>query len=171
MTQPKTDREREALLEWLEDQRGHVLGVLKGLPEESLRQAVLPSGWSCLALVRHLAVDVERFWFRGVAAGEAVDLNDDTGWLPSPDEPAEAVLNLYRREAAASDAVLAGLSLDAPPARWPDYFGGWRLRDVREVILHVITETAVHAGHLDAARELLDGRTWMGPEDTRVPRG
>jgi hypothetical protein len=94
-----------------------------------------------------------------------------TGWQPSPDELAEAVLDLYRRETAASDAVLAGLSLDAPPARWPDYFSGWRLRDVREIILHVITETAVHAGHLDAARELLDGRTWLGPEDTRIPRG
>jgi hypothetical protein len=45
-----------------------------------------------------------------------------------------------------------------------------RPRDVREVILHVITETATHAGHLDAARELLDGRTWMGPEETRVAR-
>ena len=74
------------------------------------------------------------------------------------------------RETAASDAVLAGLSLDAPPARWPDYFS-WRLRDVREIILHVITETAVHAGHLDAARELLDGRTWLGPEGTRIPPG
>jgi uncharacterized damage-inducible protein DinB len=170
MTQPTPDREREALLEWLGDQRSHVLGVLNGLSEEKLRQPVLPSGWSCLALVRHLAVDDERFWFRAVAAGEALDLNDDTGWQPSPDEPAEAVLDLYRQETAASDAVLAVLSLDAPPARWPDYFSSWRLRDVREIILHVITETAVHAGHLDAARELLDGHTWLGPEETRVPR-
>ena len=114
MTEPTPDREREALVEWLDGQRRHVLGVLKGLSEESLRQPVLPSGWSCLALVRHLAVDDERFWFRAVAAGEALDLNDDTGWQLSPDEPAEAVLDLYRRESAASDAVLAGLSLDAP---------------------------------------------------------
>ena len=165
---PETpDREREALLEWLVAQRGHVLGVLSGLSEEDLRRPVLPSGWSCLALVRHLAVDDERFWFRAVAAGEPLPLDDDTGWQPSPDEPAEAVLDLYRREIAASDAALAGLSLDAPPAGWPEYFEDWRLQDVREVILHVIAETATHAGHLDAARELLDGRTWMGPDDTR----
>jgi hypothetical protein len=44
MTQPTPDREREALLEWLGDQRSHVLGVLKGLSEEKLRQPVLPSG-------------------------------------------------------------------------------------------------------------------------------
>src|ERR1700733_13988102 len=131
MTQPTPDREREALLEWLADQRGHVLGVLSGLSEESLRQPVLPSGWSCLALVRHLAVDDERFWFRGAAAGEAVDLDDDTGWQPSSDEPAEAVLDLYRQEVGASDAVLGGLSLDAPPARGPDYFGGWGRRGRR----------------------------------------
>lgn len=171
MPEPTPDREREALLEWLVAQRGHVLGVLSGLSEEDLRRPVLPSGWSCLALVRHLAVDDERFWFRAVAAGEPLPLDDDTGWQPSPDEPAEAVLDLYRREMAASDAALAGLSLDAPLARWPEYFGDWRLQDVREVILHVITETATHAGHLDAARELLDGRTWMGPDDTRVARG
>jgi uncharacterized damage-inducible protein DinB len=169
MTGTTSGREREALLEWLGDQRGHVLAILKGLSEEDLRRPVLPSGWTCLAMVRHLAVDDERFWFAGVAAGGP--LPDDTDWQTSPDEPAEAVLDLYRQEIAASDALLAGLDLDAPPARWPeDYFGGWRLRDVREIILHVITETAVHAGHLDAARELLDGRTWLGPEESRVPR-
>ena len=43
--------------------------------------------------------------------------------------------------------------------------GGWRLETVREVVLPVLTETAVHAGHLDAARELVDGRTWLVPTD------
>ena len=167
---PASSKELAALLDWLNDQRSHVLGVMKGLPEEALRRPVLPSGWTCLGMLRHLAVDDERFWFRGVAAGEPVDLNDSTGWQLSPDEPAEAVFELYRQEIAAADAVLAGLDLDAAPARWPDYFAGWRLHDVREVILHVITETAVHAGHLDAARELIDGRTWLGPPDSRVPR-
>jgi Protein of unknown function (DUF664) len=165
-----SSRERAALLERLNEQRGHVLGVVKGLSEEALRRPVLPSGWTCLGMLRHLAVDDERFWFRGVAAGEPeVDL-DDPGWQSWPDESAEAVFELYRREIAAADAVLAGLSLDAAPARWPEYFANWRLRDVREIILHVITETAVHAGHLDAARELIDGRTWMGPDDSRLPR-
>ena len=60
MTQPTPDREREALLEWLDGQRSHVLGVLKGLSDDNLRQPVLPSGWSCLAMVRHLAVDRAR---------------------------------------------------------------------------------------------------------------
>jgi hypothetical protein len=171
MTEPTPDREREALLDWLVAQRGHVLGVLGGLSEEDLRRPVLPSGWSCLALVRHLAIDHERFWFRAVAAGEPLSLDDETGWQVPPQESAQDVLDLYRREIAASDAALAGLGLDAAPARWPDYFEDWRLQDVREVILHVITETAIHAGHLDAARELLDGRTWQGPDETRIARG
>ena len=79
MTQPASDKERAALLGGLSNQRRHVLGVMKGLPEEALRRPVLPSGWTCLGMLRHLAVDDERFWFRGVAAGGAVDLNDDTG--------------------------------------------------------------------------------------------
>jgi hypothetical protein len=170
MTQPAPGRERAALLDRLGGQRRHVLGVLSGLPDEALRRPVLPSGWTCLGMIRHLAIDDERFWFRGVAAGEPVDFEDPTGWQPSPGEPAEAVFELYRREIAASDAMLAGLDLDAQPARWPEYFADWRLQDVREIILHVIAETAVHAGHLDAARELIDGRTWLGPPGSRVPR-
>jgi len=52
--------------------------------------------------------------------------------------------------------------LDTAPAKWPEELRpDWRLEDLREIILHVITETACHAGHLDAVRELIDGRTWM----------
>jgi hypothetical protein len=40
-------------------------------------------------------------------------------------------------------------------------FGGWRLDDVREIVLHVIAETSCHAGHLDAVRELIDSRQWI----------
>ncbi len=43
----------------------------------------------------------------------------------------------------------------------PDAEGEWRLHDVRDVLLHVITETACHAGHLDAVRELIDGQQWL----------
>lgn len=51
---------------------------------------------------------------------------------------------------------------DAPLAWWPQHlFGEPHLHNVREVLLHVITKTACHAGHLDAARELIDGRQWL----------
>ncbi|MGW4639176.1 DinB family protein [Sphaerisporangium sp. NPDC004334] len=154
------------LLDALNDQRRHVLGILEGLGEKDLRRPVLPSGWSCLGLVRHLALDVERFWFRGVIAADpavidALDPSDDA-WQVDRDVPAEEILDLYRREIEAADAVLSSTPLDAPPAWWPgDLFGDWRLHTMREVVMHVITETACHAGHLDAARELIDGRTWL----------
>jgi uncharacterized protein DUF664 len=170
MTQPAPSKERTALLAWLSDHRKHVLGILAGLPDEALRRPVLPSGWTCLGLVRHLAVDVERFWFRGVAAGEAIDFYDSTGWQPSPGEPPAAVLDLYRQEIKRADAILAVIDLDAAPVTWPEYFTEWHLDDVRGIILHVIGETAVHAGHLDAVRELIDGRTWLGEPVSRVPR-
>ncbi|MET8144749.1 DinB family protein [Sphaerisporangium sp. NPDC005288] len=158
--------ETEVLLDALNDQRRHVLGILERLGEKDLRRPVLPSGWSCLGLVRHLALDVERFWFRAVIAGDpavidALDPSDDA-WQVDPDVPAEEILALYRREIEAADAVLTATPLDAPPAWWPgDLFGDWRLHTMREVVMHVITETACHAGHLDAARELIDGRTWL----------
>ena len=58
MLQQAVSKERAALLDWLNGQRRHVLGVLQGLPDEDLRRPVLPSKWTCLGLVRHLAVDV-----------------------------------------------------------------------------------------------------------------
>ncbi len=153
--------ETELLLSSLRNQREHVLGILEGLPDEDLRRAVLPSGWTCLGLVRHLAVDVERFWFRSVMAGEQVELESDSAWQVGPRVPVQDVLGLYQREAELADGIITATPLDAAPVNWPDFFGGWRLENLRAVILHVITETATHAGHLDAVRELIDGRTWL----------
>lgn len=155
--------ETQTLLDALRSQREHVLGILDGLPDEALRRPVLPSGWTCLGLVRHLALDVERFWFRAVVAGERVELEARAGaWQVAPEVPAAAVLDLYRAEAALADAVVAATPLDAGPAWWPeDLFEGLPRRDLRATLLSVITETACHAGHLDAARELIDGRTWL----------
>lgn len=70
---PTADRtsnpQRKALVDALTAPRRHVLLALDGLADEQLRRPVLPSGWTCLGLVRHLALDVERFWFRAVVAG------------------------------------------------------------------------------------------------------
>ena len=85
----------------------------------------------------------------------------DGAWTVDAGVPAAAVLAAYRDEIERANAVITGTRLDTAPAWWPaDLFGAWRLDDLRDVILHVITETACHAGHLDAVRELLDGRSW-----------
>lgn len=151
------------LLETLASQRNHVLGILDGLSDADLRRSVLPSGWTCLGLVHHLALDVERFWFRRVMAGQPAEPDEpDDAWQVGADVPAAEVLGLYRREIGLANAIIAAAPLDAAPAWWPDdLFGSFRLNDLREIMLHVITETAAHAGHLDAVRELIDGRTWL----------
>jgi hypothetical protein len=172
------DKETSALLSSLSDQRNHVLGILglpdldgdrhmEGLPDDALRRPVLPSGWSCLGMVKHLTVSDERFWFRGIVAGDpaCVPTSDEAAaeaWQVAADIPADAVFDAYRQEIELANAVIAATSLEAPPAIWPvEIWPNWRLPDFRAVMLHVITETACHAGHLDAARELVDGRQWL----------
>ena len=157
--------EKAVLRAYLDAQRRHVVGILEGLSSEDLRRPVLPSGWSCLGLIQRLALDDERFWFRGVMAAEQEDIDMVSegydGWHVAADVPAEELFELYQQEIARSDAIIDGLPLDAPPAWWPDFFPNFRLDNLRDVMLHVITETACHAGHADAARELIDGRRWM----------
>lgn len=157
------DTELTTLLGALDSKRTHVLSILEGLDEEALRRPVLPSGWTCLGLVHHLALDDEKFWFRAVAAGERAAIEEipgsgESAWQPDPEKTAEEIFALYRGEAELADAFLAGADLDTAPGWWPDFFGGRRYDNLREVVLHVITETATHAGHLDAVRELIDGR-------------
>jgi uncharacterized damage-inducible protein DinB len=164
MTQPATSNQATDLLNYLTGQRKHVLGILESLPEEAMRRAVLPTGWTCAGLVQHLALDVERFWFRQVMAGQQVGPDEfgDDGWQVRPEVPASAVLDLYRREIELADEIIAATSLETPPAWWPDFFApAFHLDNLRQILLHVITETACHAGHLDAARELIDGQTWL----------
>src|SRR5206468_3389391 len=136
------------------------LGILDGLSEEDMRRPVLPSGWTPAGLVQHLALDDERFWFRAVVAGEGpvIDALPGIGnaWEVATDARAADIVDLYRREIEVSNAVIAGKPLDAPPAWWPDFFGSFRLDTLRDVLLHVIAETACHAGHADAVRELID---------------
>jgi uncharacterized damage-inducible protein DinB len=153
------DAEREALLTALRQQREHVLRAVTGVSDDALRQPVLPSGWTCLGLVQHLALDVERFWFRAVLAGQAVDLGSgDEAWHVDATTAASAVLDTYREEIRQADEVLQRVDLEAQPAWWPaDVFADLPVRDVRQTVLAVIVETACHAGHLDAVRELLDG--------------
>ena len=81
MMQAPMTKESQALLSSLAAQRNHVLGILEGLSELDLRRLILPSRWACAGLVHHLAIDVERFWFRAVVAGEQLpDDEPDNAW-------------------------------------------------------------------------------------------
>lgn len=110
--------EIKALLNALRGQRRHILGIIDGLGPEALRRPVLPSGWSCLGLVQHLALDVERFWFQAVLTGDqpvidSLDATEDA-WQVAPDVPAADVLERYRRETDRADAIITATPADAP---------------------------------------------------------
>ena len=167
ITDTNTDVEKSALLGTLDAQRSHIVAMLEGLDGQRLRTAVLPSGWHCLGLIRHLTA-AEDYWFGRCMDGEAAvpsvvadDAPDD--WTVSEDEPATAILERYREVTARSNAVIDTTSLDAAPRQpdpvWLEW--GMDFPDLRTILLHMIVETAVHAGHLDAARELIDGRQWI----------
>jgi uncharacterized protein DUF664 len=155
--------EAVALRHFLDAQRSSALAILDGLGEEQLRTAVLPSGWTPLGLVKHLG-DAERHWFQAVFLGRTAKTpwDDDEEPLVSA-RPVAEVFAYYREQCDLSDAVLAATPLDARPAgRHGDELDA-EITDLRRIVLHLIEETARHLGHLDAARELLDGRTGLGP--------
>ena len=78
------------------------------------------------------------------------------------DVPSDAIFSAYRGEIARSNEIIRATSAGCRALPWwPDFFGDWRLDKLREIILHTMTETAMHAGHLDAARELIDGHQWL----------
>lgn len=155
--------ERDLLLDRLNGQRQHVLTQLEGLSDEQLRRPLLPSGWSCLGLVRHLTLSDERYWFEVVVAGEPLTFwpeGENGDWQVRPDELAADVLAAYRSAIAHSDEIIFARRVGDPPARpetwWRD--AGLDFSDLRTILVHVLVETSVHAGHVDAVRELLDGR-------------
>lgn len=154
---------RSALLGHLEGQRRHVLGIIDGLSAEDLARPVLPSGWSIASLLHHLALDDERFWVRAVIGGDqdAQDTLSDNGWILADGMTPHDAVALYLAESESSRQILESADLDAAPAWWPSFMGDRWLDTNADVVMHLLAETATHAGHLDAARELLDGRQWM----------
>ena len=156
------------LRSFLDAQRASVLAILDGLDESALRTPVVPSGWTPLGLLEHLG-GAERHWFQQVATGSV----DAPPWPPDPDEdwdapftsdhPTQAVFDFYRATCARSNAVLDATPLSTPPRGRHNQPLDEPVTDLRWIVLHMIEETARHAGHLDLARELLDGRTGLGP--------
>jgi hypothetical protein len=152
------DEDKTLLIAYLNSARNHIRAALDGVAESDLRRPTLPSGWSMLGLVRHLTLDVERFWFRAAMAGEDVALcRGDEAWQVAADVTPSTVLDAYAAECAVADEVIRRTPLDALPAAWLQEWGPLQVEGLLDVIVHVITETATHAGHLDVARELIDG--------------
>jgi Protein of unknown function (DUF664) len=167
MTVP-TDAEAATLMLFLDAQRASVLAIVDGLDDESLRATVLPSGWSPLGLIEHLG-DAEWHWFQQVALGSteeppwaADDRRDEApGFVTT--RPVDVVFAYYRDQCRRANEVLASVPLSTPPVgSHGDPEMDAEITDLRRITLHLIEETARHAGHLDVVRELLDGRTGLG---------
>ncbi len=158
MTTLPDDVTKDELLGWLDAKRRHVRQQVEELAEPDRRRSQVPSGWTPLGVVQHLALDVERVWFRAVMAGQDVVLPQGyEGWTVADDRSTADVLEEYATECRLADDAVRDLSLDAAPVWWFEGAGDPPYTTLREVLLHVLVETATHAGHLDISRELTDG--------------
>ena len=148
------------LLTFLDYQRETMIWKAEGLTDEQARHAPGPPENSIAGLIQHLA-HVERWWFRMCFAGEDLETpwaegDRDADFRVPPGTPVSEVIEFYRSECRrANEIVGAAPSLDDlskvashgehPSLRW--------------ILLHMIEETARHAGHADITRELVDGVT------------
>lgn len=151
-------RPRRLLLAHLADARQHVLATVEGLTAEQLDEVRAPSGWSFNSMLSHLFWDDGVFWVDAVIFGDADAIETvQDGWTASSPSGLELV-EAYRRQADEHAARLADADLDVPPAWWPEDFPGKPFESACDVLFRVLAETRTHAGHLDLARELLDGK-------------
>lgn len=153
---PYTGAEKESLKVSLDRHRDAVLWKLEGLGDDDLRRPMVPSGTSLLGLVKHLAA-VEYGWFCDTFGRETEPLpfDDDDPEADlriEPEETTEEILAFYGRARAAADQVIAELEVEDTGTAWSG-----AAVTMRWVLIHMIEETARHAGHVDILRELIDG--------------
>jgi uncharacterized damage-inducible protein DinB len=152
---------RELLVGYLDWYRETVLRKLDGLPEEELRRSRLPSGWTPLALLKHLA-GVERRWLRWGFAGEQegdpdLEFGPDGRWHVGPAETVEEVKALFLAECASSRRIVAAAGLQDLPRPGTAFNPSEPHPALVWILFHLLQEYARHAGHLDVVRELADG--------------
>jgi uncharacterized damage-inducible protein DinB len=149
--------ELAGLTMFLDSQRDAILRKVEGLSDGDAKRAPTASSLSLFAIVKHLAF-VERRWFQNAVAG-----NEIPGLWPPADpveemearegDTIESVRALYEQRIAESQAITAAAgSPDVPahPSAAP--------LNLRWILLHMIEETARHAGHADLIRETIDGQ-------------
>lgn len=153
------DSERAGLVEFLDYQREALIKKLDGVSDHDALRAPTASSLSLLSLVKHSAI-WERRWFQVIVAGrrfpgewpEVRTEEPDQTFQLTDEDTVKTVLAYYREQIAASQQILGSFDLDAPCV-WPEMAE----QNLRWVALHVIEETARHAGHADIIRETIDG--------------
>ncbi len=161
-------RERADLIESLRRHRAFLRYTVRDLTDEQATRRPTASALNLAGLLKQVAA-TEAGWVRFAEGGaEAMHRN----WGPdaatrhrhlAPGETLAGVLSDYEEVARRTDELVATLHLDAehalPEAPWFEPGARW---SVRRVFLHVIAETAQHAGHADILRESIDGQKTMG---------
>jgi uncharacterized damage-inducible protein DinB len=146
-----TDDERELLLRWLAFLRGAVLRKAEGISDDEARWTPPGTLIPLVGIVNHLT-RVEWRWIDGGMRGEQTSRSEEE-FRPGPELTVTAAVAAYRERAKATDEAVREIPSLAEPCRRQEG------TDLRWVLLHLINETARHAGHADAVRELLDGTT------------
>ncbi|HQY96610.1 MAG TPA: DinB family protein [Phycicoccus sp.] len=151
-----------SLMGWYDLQRGIVLLKCEGLSDEDAHRSVIPTSplMTVAGLLAHLRW-AEELWFREVALGEPgsgrgfPEVEEDGEFMVSG-VPLATLQAEYVAECERSDRTIAALGLDAAGSTALHSVGE---ASIRWMVLHMLEETARHAGHLDLIRELIDGET------------
>jgi len=155
-----TGTERELLDAWLDFERDAIFRKVEGASDMALREPKVPSGVSLLSIVKHLGW-VERWWFQVCFAAEGEPAfpddgpDEDSTFRIEPDDTVSSVKDFYRQMIARSREIAATASLEDISRRPGNDFS------FRWILIHMIEETARHAGHADIIREQVDGVTGM----------
>jgi uncharacterized damage-inducible protein DinB len=171
-TEATVTGERADLLASLARHRYFLRLTVRGLTDDQARQRTTVSELTLGGLIKHVAA-TERQWADFIIEGpsamgggwdEASVRDWSEGFRMLADETLAGLLDTYEQAARRTDELVTTLpDLDAahplPEAPWFEPGARW---SARRVLLHVIAETAQHAGHADIIRESLDGAKSMG---------
>lgn len=114
---------------------------------------MVASGTSLLGIVKHMGY-VEQGWFQEVIDRREIEsIPPDDEFTPADDETVDQMVAFFDEQCAISREILASRDLDEMVP-----FGDGEL-SIRDVVVHMIEETARHAGHMDILREQIDGQT------------
>lgn len=156
---PLVADERTQLVGWLDLQRAIVHLKCEGLSEADAHRSVLPASplMTMAGVVSHLRW-VENLWFEVLflgrpAVGPHLEGPEDADMMVAG-VPLAQILEEYARQCEASNEIIAAHPLDEP-GQHPDFPAAGAT--LRWMLIHMVEETARHAGHLDAIRESLDG--------------
>ena len=168
--------DRRDLLEALTTHRALFRGTTDGLTDAQAAHRSTVSELCIGGLIKHVT-ETERAWAGfmidgnlggdwtegDAASADAVDAYAN-GFRMLPGETLAGLLAEYEAVAAATDAHVAtmpdlDLSHPLPQAPW---FEPGATRSARRVLMHIVAETAQHAGHADIIREAIDGKKSMG---------